>query len=63
MECNLIEEGAGGPREWEFIRRNLHNASMMGICRQDGLESVKKTQQVAPAGAAAPIQPRLQPVI
>jgi hypothetical protein len=37
-----------------IIRRNLRNASMMGICpftRQDGLERVKKTLQVAGVGA------------
>jgi hypothetical protein len=37
-----------------IIRRNLRNASMMGIClfaRQDGLERDKKTHQVAWVGA------------
>jgi hypothetical protein len=46
-----------------IIRRNLRNASMMGIClfaRQDGLERDKKTHQVAWVGADGETRVRLE---
>src|ERR1700675_3149948 len=52
-----MEETALRLRYWRIIRRNLRNASMMRLLHrqgrfrpEDGLESVKKTHQVAGVG-------------
>jgi hypothetical protein len=53
-QVSTFPDHALGLHYWAFIRRILRNASMTGICpfpRHYGLESDKKTHQVAWVGA------------